>query len=284
MVELINLLVPLIAVFTGAANLIWSRIVLVRHKVNFHKFLPITFILASLFMLPFLGFIENFSMRMLEPINISLMMGLIFVAYMYNFFFFKGFGHETLCEVEFLMLLVPLFAISLAFFIFPSERLLLPLFLGIIATIVLAWSHFYHGHIEFTKNSKYILLSILFLAIEYMFVKQLLGLYNPFTLYFVRTFFLTILFNLLFPVKFKEISRKSWKYLVAGVMAFVIQYVATFTSVEFNGIVVTNLIMNLLPVTVFTYAYFIYKDNPGWKKIVAGIVILSCILIIQIYG
>ncbi len=279
-----NLIVPLTAVVAGTASTIWSRIVLRRYKLDFKTYLPISFLVATLLMLPLLGFVQNFSKEMLNPVPISLFLGLVFSAFMYNFFFFKGFAHEKLTEVESLLLFVPLCAIALAYFIFPSERVLLPIILGIVATAALLLSHIKKGHIAFSKSSKYILLAVVFLAIEFLFIKQLVEIYNPYTLYFTRTAFLAILLYILFTPKFTKISTKIWKYIVPTVAAYIIQYVFVFESVKINGIVVTNLILNLLPVSVFTYAYFIYKDHPGWQKVVAGLVILGCVAVSQIYG
>ena len=284
MAGLSNTIIPLVAVFAGAISTIYSRIVLKNQKLDFKVYLPVSFLVSTLLMLPILGFVENFSMQMLDPIPISLMIGLVFSAYMYNFFFFKGFAHERLTEVESFLLLVPFFAIVFAYFIFPSERAVLPIILGVVATIALLWSHIKKGHFTFSKDSKYLTLAVIFLGVEYLFIKQLIEIYNPFTLYFVRTVFLTILFYVLLSPKLKTVEKRSWKYIIISVATFIVQYVGIFTSVKLNGIVVTNLILNLLPVSLFMYAYFIYKDHPGWKKLVASFIILICVIISQIYG
>lgn len=280
--NILNIVVPLIAVIAGTVGLLKSRRLLINFGIGHKTYLPVVFMIAVVIMLPFLGFLHNFSVIMLDPVPLSLMIGLIFAAYIYNFFFYKGFVHETLSEVESLMLLVPFFAISFGFIVFPSERELLPILLGLIATASVVWSHYKKGHISFTRDSKYILISIMALGLEYVFVKQLLLFYNHFTLYFVRTIFLTFFLNLLYPVNYFILKKNIWKHLFFVAFAFVIQYNFVFWSIDLNGIVLTNLVMNLLPVSVFMYAYVVYKDHPGWKKITAALIILVCVIISQI--
>ncbi len=277
-------IVPLLAVVFGTANTLFAKILLSRYKLDYRSFLSIAFIMITAFLAPLLPWMHNFSSAMLEPMNILLILGLGVTGYLYNLFFFKGFVEEKLTEIESIVLLIPLFSSILAYITFVSERTLLPIFLGVIASGVLAWSHLNHHGFEFGKGAKYLLLAILMAAIEYLFIKELGPVYNAYTMYFTRCCIIMVLLFFTFKPKLSVLSSKHWKLLSVTQIAALTQYLLMFWSVGLNGIVMTNLILNLLPVSVYTYAYLFYHDRPGWKKILAGVITLICVIVSQMYG
>ncbi|MFA5141668.1 MAG: DMT family transporter [Candidatus Woesearchaeota archaeon] len=274
---------PFLAIVGGASAVLFSRQVLSTYKLGFKEYLSLAFWMNCLIMLPFLYWMNNFSLVMLFKMPVLYMAGLILTACIYNFFYFKGFAHERLSEVQSLMLLIPLFATGFAYAFYPVERHIVPVVMAIVATLFLVWAHVSHGHVKFTKNSIYVLIAVIFFGLEYVFMKKLLEVYNPFTLYFVRCFIIGVIFFFMWGVRYSSVKPKAWKYLVAAQVSYVIQFIAVFWSVEKNGIVLTNVVLNLIPVLVFTYSYFHYRDHPGWKKMLAGFVILICIVIAQLY-
>jgi hypothetical protein len=273
----------LIAIVGGTFAVLCSRIVLAKHKLGFHEYLSVAFVFISLLMLPLLPFMHNFSSSMLLPKYVWAMIGILITAFAYNLLYFKAFAHEKLSEIETFVLLTPLFAAGFAYLCFPAERALVPLVMAALATLALVWSHLNHGHLQFSKGSVLMFFAVVLFGLEYVFMKILLEVYNPYTLYFVRCLILSVIFTLKFGSRFSAVKAKTWKYLIATQVGYIVQFVAIFWSVEKKGIVLTNLMLNLIPVFVFAYAYFKYRDHPGWKKIAAGIIILACIIVAQLY-
>jgi drug/metabolite transporter (DMT)-like permease len=278
------MLIPFFASASGAVNLILSKKVISKHKLSYKIFLAVTFAIIFFIMLLFSPFLLHIHPGALNTVNVFLLVFVGLLAFIYNLLFFHGLQKESLNETETIWMFVPIAIVILSVIFYPAERNLYVFIPALISGAALFLSHIKRHHLKFSSGAHLILSSVLLIAFEAIIIRYLLQFYSPFSLYFVRVGIAGIFTWLYARPHVGKIKPVSWLYLIIICIFVLIQFLFTYWSYAVNGLVYTMLILNLLPVMVFGYAWTFGKEKFELKKFLAAVVILGCVIAVQILG
>ncbi|MCK4670058.1 MAG: DMT family transporter [Nanoarchaeota archaeon] len=276
------MVIPFFAAAGGAISLVLTKIVLSKQKVSYKVYLAITFALLFFAMLVLAPFLLRIHPGALSPANVFLLVFVGLLATVYNLLFFHGLQEESLNETETIWMFVPLIIVILSVIIYPAERNLYVFIPALISGAVLILSHIKKHHLRFSSGAHLILGSVFLISFEAIIIRYLLQFYSPFSLYLVRVGIAGILTWLYVRPHVGKIKPITWIYFIFTCIFVLIQFLFTYWSYAVNGLVYTMLILNLLPVLVFAYAWTLGHEKFEWKKFVAAIVILGCVVAVQI--
>ncbi|MBW3014037.1 DMT family transporter [Candidatus Woesearchaeota archaeon] len=278
------MVIPFFAAVGGAVNMVLSKKVLSKHKMSYKLFLAITTAILFLMCLILSPFLIAIHPGALVPVNVFLLIFVGVLSFIYNLLFFHGLQEESLNETETVWMFLPLLIVILSLIFYPAERNYYIFIPALISGAALILSHIKRHHVDFSRGAHLILLSVVVAAFEAIFIRYLLDFYNPFSLYFVRIGIAAILMWLYAKPHVGKVKSKSWLYIIILSVFVLIQFIFTYWSYAVNGLVYTMLILNLLPVMIFAYAWTLGKERFEWKKFLAAIVILGCVIAVQILG
>jgi len=270
---------PLLGSVALSATQVLEKIGLRKKKINSNHFVVALFLTAVVVMIPLMFFFGKLDSQAFEFKNILIFAGIVLFTILANICYYKAMKWEKLSELEPVHLLQPLFLVLLASIFFVSERNLNILIPSIIAALALIFSHVKKHHLRFDKYILIAILGSLFYALENLLVKIILPYYSPLSMYFFRSLFALIFLYLIFRPKFsKEIKGKErWIILVTAVLWIFYRVLAFYGYLEL-GLVFTTLILMLSPIFVYFLAFKFLGEKPGWRNIVAAIVILASVL------
>ncbi len=267
-------LLPLIGVIADAIYLTIAKVFLRRfgrftsREFNWFMFATIVVILAVL--MPFIGHL---------PVWIEIkrtapwLLGVVILACLHNTLFYWGLEHEKISEIEPFLLFSPLAGILIASIFYPSERFLHIYIAIIIASIVLIWSRFQRHRIAFSEGLLAIFAYIILSGLELVFLKRLLEIYDPLTLYFIRCIFVLIGLTLAARPRLFIIKPHHLKWFgVVGLMVVVAVW-ATYSAYQLRGISETLFVFVLSPILVYWFSAAFLKEKWKTKNVVASIVI-----------
>ncbi|MEK6883136.1 MAG: DMT family transporter, partial [Nanoarchaeota archaeon] len=261
-----------------------DKYIVSKQKISFKVYLIVSFFLIALFALPFFIFFGNIKPEASQPFWIFLLLIGVVITTAVNIVYYSILRHEKLSEIEPILLLAPLFTVILTSLILKEERNFLIIILAIISSISLVWAHVRKEHFSLHKLLiPLLILSIFISPINAIISKKLLTVYDPFSFEFIRTSLaLFILFIILKP-SFKSLKKKSPKYLIYTNILTTFAWIIVYFSYIKIGIIQTVLIMNLMPMLVYVFAWIFLKEKIYWKNIVAMLIILACVTIAQVY-
>jgi drug/metabolite transporter (DMT)-like permease len=269
----------LIATISQAIGITLDKIILSKRKIPLQSFIPILFFFLALFTFPLIfwrGEIDWGDFFSLKYILIYAMM--IIVAFLWNILYYRGVKAEEVNEFELILMLNPLVVILLATLFFQSERNIQIVGASLLASLALIAAHVKREHIRFSKASIGLIFCVLLMSFETILHRYLLDIFSPASLYFSRTVILFIIFALLYRPNPKNIG-----WAGVGLIAFTgiegaIQFIARFYGYKDAGVVITTLMLTIAPILVYFAAYAYFREKISKKMIIAGIVILACII------
>lgn len=265
------------AAFANSAEVIYDKLVLREKGLSFKHLLTVSMtaiFVVSLLFFPFLGKINNefFSVK-----YIMLFIGILFVAFFYNIFYFKALEKIDLCDVEPFELLSRPVTVIMAALVFPSERSFFPLVFTIIASLALVFSRVEKRHFKVRKTTWLLIGFVALISIEAQLVKVVLEVLSPVALYSIRVGILSIIFWLLLKPRINKGNRKEViSILPLGIITFA-EYIARFYSIIYFGIVQTSLFLLLSPVITLLFSKLLLKENLTLKKAIADMIIIICV-------
>jgi drug/metabolite transporter (DMT)-like permease len=203
---------------------------------------------------------------------------MIIVAFLWNILYYRDVKAEEVNEFELILMLNPLVVILLATLFFQSERNIQIVGASLLASLALIAAHVKREHIRFSKASIGLIFCVLLMSFETILHRYLLDIFSPASLYFSRTVILFIIFALLYRPNPKNIG-----WAGVGLIAFTgiegaIQFIARFYGYKDAGVVITTLMLTIAPILVYFAAYAYFREKISKKMIIAGIVILACII------
>jgi drug/metabolite transporter (DMT)-like permease len=262
-----------------AGGMTIDKIVLCREKLPFKKYMPLIFV--------FLAFISAFFIPALGNIDVSkfnLFYGFIFllmivVAITYNIYSTRGLLKEDLHEYELIMLLSPLVTVILAAMFLPSERnwnIFLP---AVIASIAFIVSKFKRHHVRLSVAAKGTVFAMLLMSFESILIKELLVMFSPVALYFVRTVLIALVYLIIYRPKLTNLPIKSAFLVFASALFGVMQMVLKFYGFKTMGVIETSMILLLGPIFVYVFSYFYFNEKKfAFREVACTAVILGCII------
>jgi len=162
--------------------------------------------------------------------------------------------------------------------VFPQERNIHIFVASIIASLALIFAHFKKNHLLFSKNHLRVLFCVIIMSLEAIFNKIVLEFTSPVFLYFIRCLILFILLTIIYKPKPSQLNSKGWWIIFLNGVFAVVQMVLKYYGFQKAGIIVTNLIMTLSPILIYIASVTFFKEKLQKRYILAGIIILACII------
>ncbi|MBD3259509.1 EamA family transporter [Candidatus Woesearchaeota archaeon] len=275
------MIIPFIAAISGAVGLVFSKHLL-SEKIDYRLFASFAMLQLFIIMLFLSPIMFEASPEMFTTTNIYLLVITAVLATAYNIFFYHGLSEDTLVDAESIIMISPLMTTILAALFFIDERNLYIFIPAMVAGSALLLSHIKKHHLIFSRGDEYLLLAVVFLAIEALLLKVLLRTFMPFSVYFLRV---GIVAAILWLVVRPNIARLSYKQIVKmGIFNIfvMVQFLLTYASYKIHGVVYTTLILILLPVFVISWAFIVEKERLELRKFIAIAVILLSIIAVQL--
>lgn len=271
--------IPILGALSLSVMAVLEKIGLKKENIKTNHYVVAIFFFAVLFMVPLMFFYGNVSNEIFELKYVLVFLAMITVGVLANVCYFYAMKWEKLSNLEPVHLLGPLFTIALISILFVSERnpqILIP---SLIAAGALIFSHVKKHHLDFDRFMMVGVLGSLFFAIESIFIKIILPFFTPVSLYFYRSLFVLISMSIIFrPNLLKEMKGKKNIIIVASIGLLWVSYrVLAIYGYNLFGVIYTTLILMLSPVFIYLFAWRLLKDKPGWRNIVAAVIILMSI-------
>jgi len=203
---------------------------------------------------------------------------MILLAAVWNYYYYTCLESDTLSDFQLIAISQPLLTIIFSMIVYSEERSEKVIIASLVAAAALFLSHQSRWRIEKISITIPLFFSIMLAAIESLYHKELLHVYSPAVLYFVRTFFLAFIFSI---VGLKEMSNISsanfWRTVYVAIFA-VSTMILSFYGYQLIGIAKTQMILLLYPIGTTILSYYLFKERLEKRKIIALLVIISCII------
>jgi drug/metabolite transporter (DMT)-like permease len=262
-----------------AGGIVFDKISLCHLKVPLKKHISLLFVFLALLTLVFIP-----SLGTIDTAKFSFFYGFLFVlmiavAITYNIYGTRGMQRENLHEYELIMLLSPLMTVLLAALFLPSERNWNVFLSAVVASIAFIVSKFKSHHLHLGVTARGTLLAMVLMSFESVLVKELLSLFSPVSLYFIRTAVVALVYLLMFRPKLSDLPVKSILIILGSAACGVLQMVLKFYGFKDLGVIETSMILLLGPVIVYLFSYFYFGERKiVLREVISTAVIVSCIL------
>lgn len=262
-----------------AGGIILDKISLCQHKVPLKKHISLLFVflaMLTVIFMPGLGSVDTSKFSFFYGFLFVLM---IVVAVTYNIYATRGMQRENLHEYELIMLLSPLMTVFLAALFLPSERNWNVFLAAVVASVAFIISKFKSHHLHLGVTARGTLFAMVLMSFEAVLIKELLNMFSPVSLYFIRTAIIALVYLLMFRPKLSDLPAKSVLFILGSAVCGVLQMVLKFYGFKDLGIIETSMILLLGPVMVYLFSYFYFGERKiVLREVVSAIVIISCIL------
>ncbi|MFA7244529.1 MAG: DMT family transporter [Patescibacteria group bacterium] len=275
------MLEAVIASIGYAGGVVADKIILCRHRVPVLRFIPLLFIwlaIISAIFLPLYGSI-NWN-GLLTAQYIILFILLIVVAVTWNIFYYKGIQKEEIHEFELIMLLSPLVTILLATIFLPKERDWTIFVAAVVASGALLATRFRHHHMKIGRTAWQTMLAMVLMSAESIFIKEMLAVMSPVTLYFIRTAIVGLVFLIAYRPKLFSMPRTAYGLTIISAIFGVVQMVLKFYGFDSLGVVETTMILVLGPFLVYFASSYYFKEQLYKRDIFAAVIVILCILFV----
>jgi len=294
---MLNVIIPMIGAIMGAAGTVWERKILKKKGINTKLYLSAGFLGVVLAMLPFviLGIIFNIEFfwsinsQAFTSLNLFIFFLIILFSIIANLFVLYSMKWAKLSNIEPARMLEPLLVILIAiifsFFIDSGlyEKDMKVVIPALIAGAAILFSHIKKHHFQFSKYFIAAILGSLFFAIELVMTRILLEFYSPLTFYFIRCVIIAVFGIFIFKPDFSKLKTKTRVHIfIIGAIWFVFRVLVYYGYLHF-GVIFTTLLIMLMPIFIYTFAWKFLKDKITWKNIVASIIIVLCILYVTVF-
>jgi drug/metabolite transporter (DMT)-like permease len=268
----------LIASIANSLTVVTERFFLAKKSFKVKEFTADTFVVSAIFLLLLSPLFFSFSEAYLEIHNIVLLVAMLILAAAFNFLLFKGISKTNVEEAELLMLSAWIFTIIFGAVFFVSERNPIRIVLGLVSGAAILGSHLRHHHLNLDYYGKLILLASVLMAGEEIIAKQLLSVYDPFSLYFIRVLLCSALFVSLFGIKLHKFSHKKTMLLFIFMHVFPItEFIFRYWSYQENGLILTSMLMLLAPLFAAWFGHLFLQEKIHFRKILATVIAIVCL-------
>ncbi|MFH1588913.1 MAG: DMT family transporter [Candidatus Diapherotrites archaeon] len=268
----------LIAAVSNSLTIVSERYFLANKGFKVKEFTSDSFLVLALFVLILSPLFFVFSEAYFEIQNIALLAALVIMAAAVNYLLFTGISKTEVEEAELLILSTWVFTIILGGIFFAAERNPIRLALGLVSGLAILGSHLSHHHLNLDIYGKMLLLASILMAGEEIIAKQLLSVYDPFSLYAIRIILCTVIFISLFGINFHKVHGKKVMVFFAAIHVFpMIEFIFRYWSYQINGVVLTSMLMLLAPLFAAWFGHTLLKEKIHFKKILATAIAIVCL-------
>ncbi len=269
--------------FANVIATLVNKHLLSREKMHVLSFLIWLFIflcLTTAIGLPWLGQINWDLFWQWDYILIFCFM--LALASIWNYFYYVCLQKESLTDFQLISITQPLLTVLLSQLFLPDERSYKIIIVTFVVGISLFASFIHRWKIDNFVLTVPLFLSIILASIESLLNKQLLHVFSPTTLYFVRTAFIAIIFYFSFPAKIKSVTKNNlWQTWLIAFFA-VLTMVLSFYSYQVIGVAKTSLISLIYPVLTTIISVYLLKERIKKRKLFAFVVIIGCLIYVFI--
>lgn len=271
----------LIASIGYAGGVIADKLVLCRHRVPVLRFIPLLFIWLAVITAIFLPVFGLVSWEKFLTIKyLILFASMIAIAVGWNIFYYKGIQKEEIHEFELIMLLSPLVTILLAEIFLPAERDWTVFVAAVIASGALLATRFRHHHVKIGRTAWQTMFAMVLMSGESIFIKEMLAVMSPVTLYFIRTLVITIVFLIIYRPKLFAMPRTAYGLTIISAIFGVVQMVLKFYGFDSLGVVETTMILVLGPFLVYFASAYYFREKLFKRDIFAAVIVIASILFV----
>jgi len=262
-----------------AGGIIADKLVLSRYKVPVMRFIPLLFVWLAIITAIFLPKYGGFDYGHIADLKyIGLFVLMIALALTWNIYFYRGIQKEEIHEFELIMLLSPLVTVLLAEIFLPQERSLTTFIAAMVASGALIVTRFRHHHVKIGKVAWMTIGAMVLMSGESIVIKQLLDVFSPVTLYFVRTAVLAFAFIIMYKPKLMVMKKEAYALTIISAIFGVMQMVLKFYGFKELGVVETTLILVLGPFLVYFFSAYYFKEKLFKRDIFAALIVVACVL------
>jgi drug/metabolite transporter (DMT)-like permease len=275
---------PIIAALSQVGGILVDKITLTRKQVELRVFIPLLFlflVLTTGILYPFLGKVNT---DFLKPSFLLLFLAMMICAVIWNIFYYRGVQQEKIHDYELIIMFQPLLTILLATLFLKGERNIHIIIASLLAAIFLIIAHIKRKHLDLTLGAWNLIGAVVFMSVELIIIDQLLKVYSPVALYFLRTGILFIFFYIYYRPKVNKVANANLWLIFATAALGTIQMVTKFYGFEVYGVVYTSLVLILSPVLVYVLSNIFLHERFKARTIISFVVILLCIVYATVLG
>lgn len=262
-----------------AGGVIADKFVLSKYKVPVMRFIPLLFVWLSIITGILIFKFGGFELGLLFEVKYIIFFILMVVtAVSWNILYYQGIQKEDLHEFELIMLLTPLATITLATIFLPNERDVSIFIPAIIASAALIATRFRKHHIKIGTTAWRTILAMILMSLESILIKELLDVFTPVTMYFVRTTVIGLVFIILYRPKLLAMPRNAFALTLISAIFGVVQMVLKFYGFKSLGVTETTMILILGPFLVYIASATFFKERLFKRDVFAAAVVVLCIL------
>ncbi len=271
-------LLPIIAVIASAIFVVISKMFFRRYgRLTSREFVWLQFVGIVGVLWLAAPFFTQLPTRELLVSSSVMMLGIVALAVVGNLLYYWGLEHEKISEIEPFLLFTPLVTILIASAFYANERIWPVYVTAVIASIVLGWAHLKRKHLAFRLGLVVILVYALVNGFEVVITRHLLDIYNPFTLYLLRSTGILVLLSLVAAPKFGWLKLHHFAMMgILGALA-VGSVVATYAAFQLRGVSETIFVFTLGPVLVYLLSVVFLQERWQRKNIIASVIILALV-------
>ncbi len=277
---MLNLIYPLIAVIAESAGKTVDKISFTQTHITPRQMMLLTFIVMTLCLLLFLLFTKS-AFPTLSLISISLVLLIGMVSFASNIFDELSLKVDDLSLREPLNDFQPILAGLIGYFLFPSEREPIYLFMFIISIFIV----YYGTHRRKLRNFQirgmhFLLLAVVFESILPSIYSVALNKISPAYLAFFRVFGVLIFSLLFFQVKpiFETLSYKMTSYSILAGVIYAIGAIVSLIAIDLLGVTQAMLLLLLGPLLRYTSGYFILKEKVRMGEMLSSLLLAILVL------
>lgn len=269
----------LLAAIGYAGGISIDKILISREKISQRIYLPLGFLLLTVITALFLPKFGNINWSAFSFIYFLVFVLLILVAVTWNRHYYTSIQKESLHEFELIMLLSPIVTIILAMILLPNERNMHVIVAGLIASGVFVWSRFKSHHLQISLTEKGTIYAMILMSLESILIKELLNVFSPVSLYFIRTLIVAVVFILMYKPDLLIVPKKMMVLTTLSAGFGVLQMVLKFYGFASLGVIETTMILLLGPFFVYLFSYFYFHETANFKKdLSCAVVVIACII------
>ena len=278
-----NFLLPITAAILQASSNSLDKFILGFRGISYRTYISASFTLGFLVTLAiFFIFRPPIGLDLIYSSFLWLILS-ISITIASNMFFYRALDHDKLSELRTLDLFTAIPIIIWSSILFQSERNPFIIFLAIVATISVFWSHYESKHFKFSKFTKtYFIFSLTILPFGAIMSKILLETWNPISLELIRNGAFALILMPLLSRSMTRITAHSFIFLCLTNILTTLAWLLYFFSVKYSGLTYTILIFSVEPLLVYISAIVFFKEKLNKKKFAAFLLVLGSILAAQL--
>ncbi len=274
------MLYGILAAIGFAGGVLVDKFELSKRRISIPTYIPMFFLLIAFFMaiIQLVSRVPLFPAQAFNPSYIIAFLLMVALAVAWNIFYYRSLAKESVQEFDLILLTEPLITIALASFFFSSERHFTVLLAGLFAALVLVITHMHRRKVRFNAYAKELMVAIVLMSLEVLVIKELLVIYHPISLYFLRTVCIAVVTAWIYKPKLNRIKTLDIVAMSGTALFGILQMVSRFYGYANGGVVLTTIVLLLGPVLVEISSVTILKEKITLKTSLAFVLIILCIV------